>query len=253
MAASLVGNMKENSLMMRMSSFSQMGTRVILIVCLVASGLVLIWAALSLPQDSTGLALDVERRLPDSGVSNPVTAVLLNFRGYDTLLEVGVLLLAVVAIWSLRIDPNRTTLERFIAETPVLAYLVRLLVPVMLLVAGYLTWVGSFRAGGAFQGGAVVAGAGVLLLLAAMVQIPRHRRLLLRSILVVGFGLFLAVAIGMLLLGNHLLEYPPDQAYLLILLIEAVLTISIGLTLTLLFLGIIPEVAAIRQRQEDEA
>ncbi len=232
------------------ANITQLWTRVILVVCSVVFGLGLVWTALALPQEATGLARVVKPRMPESGVTNPVTAVLLNFRGYDTLLEIGVLLLAIIAVWSLRLAPTRTALERFMAETPVLAYLVRLLVPVMLLVAGYLTWIGSSRAGGAFQGGAVVAGAGVLLLLAAMVPLPRRRRLL-RSLLVMGFGLFLAVAGGMLLLGNNLLEYPPERAYILILAIETLLTVSIGLTLALLFLGVIPEVAAIQQRRED--
>ncbi len=40
-----------------------------------------------------------------SGVTHPVTAVLLNFRGYDTLLEVAVLLIALVGTWSLRLGP----------------------------------------------------------------------------------------------------------------------------------------------------
>ena len=43
----------------------------------------------------------VMEELSASGVSNPVTAVLLNFRGYDTLLEMAVLLVAVVGAWSL--------------------------------------------------------------------------------------------------------------------------------------------------------
>ncbi len=33
-----------------------------------------------------------------SGVEHPVTAVLLNFRGYDTLLEIAVLLLALLVM-----------------------------------------------------------------------------------------------------------------------------------------------------------
>jgi hypothetical protein len=41
------------------------------------------------------------RHLAESGVSNPVTAVLLNFRSYDTLLEVAVLVVAMVAVWSM--------------------------------------------------------------------------------------------------------------------------------------------------------
>ena len=63
---------------------------------------VLSWALLDLPGDPAGLAQEAYRSLEQSGVSNPVTAVLLNYRGYDTLLEIAVLLLAIVAVWSLR-------------------------------------------------------------------------------------------------------------------------------------------------------
>ena len=52
------------------------------------------YAVWTLPSDGAGLGNDVAANLDRSGVSNPVTAVLLNFRGYDTLLEVMVLLLA---------------------------------------------------------------------------------------------------------------------------------------------------------------
>jgi hypothetical protein len=41
-------------------------------------------------------AVAVESKLHQSGVKNPVTAVLLNFRDYDTLLELTVLLLALL-------------------------------------------------------------------------------------------------------------------------------------------------------------
>jgi len=40
--------------------------------------------------------------------------------------------------------------------------------------------------------------------------------------------------------GGNLLEYPPGQAYRLILLIETLLTISIGCILAILFIGADP-------------
>ena len=40
----------------------------------------------------------VAAHMAESGVEHPVTAVLLNFRGYDTLLEVAVLLLALLGV-----------------------------------------------------------------------------------------------------------------------------------------------------------
>ncbi|MFN2442615.1 MAG: sodium:proton antiporter, partial [Thermoanaerobaculia bacterium] len=55
----------------------------------------------TLPPNASGQLNLVTGQLSDSGVEHPVTAVLLNFRGYDTFLEMGVLLLAVLSIWSL--------------------------------------------------------------------------------------------------------------------------------------------------------
>ena len=47
------------------------------------------WAVVSLPAKPTGLTEASLAKLPESGVTNPVTAVLLNYRGYDTLLWIG--------------------------------------------------------------------------------------------------------------------------------------------------------------------
>ena len=215
-----------------------------------ALALILGWVVLSLPEPATGLTGRVDAALPNSGVSHPVTAVLLNFRGYDTLLEIGVLLLALLCVWSLRLSPARRDPEA--ARTPVLGYLVRLLVPVVLVVTVYLLWAGSKQPGGAFQAGAVLAAAGELLLLAGFVRGYFRRAWPLRLALAGGFGVFLAVAGGVLLFGNDLLEYPEGSAYGLILLIEGALTVSIGFTLAALFFGSPPE-AVPEQRAEDEA
>lgn len=202
---------------------------------LLAASLALIlgWAVISLPEPATGLTGRVADEMQNSGVSHPVTAVLLNFRGYDTFLEVGVLLLALVAVWSLRLSPASRDPEA--ARTPVLGYLIRLLVPGILIVTVYLLWAGTKQSGGAFQAGAVLAAAGELLILAGFFRGRLRHARLLRLALAGGFGVFLAVAGGVLLLGNDLLEYPQGLAYGLILLVEGALTVSIGFTLAALF------------------
>ncbi|VAX05289.1 Na(+) H(+) antiporter subunit B, partial [hydrothermal vent metagenome] len=129
----------------------------VLLLSVLAAGLS--YAVLSLPLQAPGLSSHVAANLETSGVSNPVTAVLLNFRGYDTLLELGVLLLALLGVWSLGAVPER----RESPAGPVLDMLSRLLVPLLILVAGYLLWVGTHAPGGAFQAGSVLAAAGVLL------------------------------------------------------------------------------------------
>jgi uncharacterized MnhB-related membrane protein len=64
-------------------------------------GAALGWAVLSLPLGGEGLAGRALAALPRSGTTNPVTAALLNYRAYDTLLELGVLLLAVIGAWAM--------------------------------------------------------------------------------------------------------------------------------------------------------
>ena len=200
---------------------------------------------LELPSGSGGLRELVEADIARSGASNPVTAVLLNFRAYDTLLEIVVLLLAVVGMWSLgrRVEapsgPDSQPADSGLAAAPgqVLLAFVRLLIPLIGVVAGYLLWAGAGAPGGAFQSGAVLCAAGVLLLVTGLARPPALRRWPERVLLVLGFGVFLVVAVGTMTRGNRFLEYPPEAAGGLILLIEALLTVSIAIILVALFAG----------------
>ena len=197
-------------------------------------GGLLVWALLSMELQAPGLSMLVRKLLPESGVRAEVTAVLLNFRGYDTLLELAVLLTALLGAWQLGPLqlPGKNT-----QPGPVLESLLRLLVPVMILISGYVLWLGGHAAGGAFQAGALLAGAGVLLLVAQPEELPLHNQIWLRLLLVLGPALFVLVAGAVILVGGSLLEYPRTQAGSLILLIEVGSTLSIGITLTLLFAG----------------
>jgi multisubunit Na+/H+ antiporter MnhB subunit len=201
---------------------------------------VLIGAMLELGSAAVDLRGQVAAHLGDSGVSHPVTAVLLNYRGYDTLLEIAVLLLALLAILAVVGDTTTSPLR---AAHPVLQTLARLAVPLMIVVAVYLLWAGAFRPGGAFQAGAVLAAAGVLLHLVGLAPGWNRPRLRLRVGLAAGFVVFLAVAAALLTQGA-LLQYPPNMADALILLIESALTVSLGLILAGLFLFLSREEAA---------
>jgi len=215
----------------------------LLVVLLSALAVGLGYVVLSLPTQAPGLSEHVTTNLVHSGVSNPVTAVLLNFRGYDTMLEMGVLLMALFGVWSLGGIPEQSK-----SPPPglVLDMLARLLIPLLILVAGYLLWVGARAPGGAFQAGAVLASVGVLVLLAGWRPGTRFSRLPLRIALVTGFGMFVAVGMVLILVGRRLLEYPPPFAGALVLLIEAAATLSVGITLAALFLGGRPEAGSRR-------
>ena len=183
-----------------------------------------------------GLEGAVADRLADSGVRHPVTAVLLNFRGYDTLLEFGVLLLAAMAI---RLGAAGGVAVAG-APGPVLERFAALLTPLLIVTAGYLLWRGGHAPGGAFQAGALLAAAGILLVLVVPglpETVPEPR---VRAMLVLGPFLFLAVAAGAATAGS-LLEYPRPWAGTLILLVEAAGTLSIAAALLVQFVGVAGE------------
>jgi len=207
----------------------------LLLLLALAGGLA--YAVLSLPDQAIGLSNRVSANMEISGVRNPVTAVLLNFRAYDTLLEMGVLLVALLGVWSL--GPAAT--HRRIDPEPVLSFLVGVLVPMMILMAGYLLWIGANNPGGAFQAGSVLAASGILLLLTGKHFPAPLTGWPLRVALVLGLGAFIVVGVILLSMGEVFLQYPPSLAGGLILFIESAATLSIGVSLAALFLGGHPE------------
>jgi multisubunit Na+/H+ antiporter MnhB subunit len=209
------------------------GPTALIVLLAAALAAALGWAMLDLPPHALRLPQQVAAKLGDSGVEHPVTAVLLNFRGYDTLLEVAVLLLALFGVLAL-VQPRHARPAE--PAHLLLQTLARLLAPLMVLVAGYLLWIGAYAPGGAFQAGAVLAAAGVLLRLAGLLPAWTTPGVLLRGGLALGLSGFVAVALAML--GHAaLLQYPPAAAGKLILLIEAGLALSIGLTLAGVYLA----------------
>ena len=206
---------------------------------LVAAGIfaVIVRAVVSLPPRTEGLSVQVAEAADKSGISNVVTAVLLDFRGYDTLLEIAVLMLATVAVLSLREGPRALYRQISDRATPVLASLTGLLVPLALVVAVHLVWIGSTQPGGAFQGGAVLGAVGILLALSGYVRPQWVGAGTMRALLAVGFLTFLAIALLSITAGGTLLEYPEESRKTLILIIESLLTLSIGASLAILFLS----------------
>ncbi len=180
----------------------------------------------------------VAEHLAESGVSNPVTAVLLNFRSYDTLLEVAVLVAAMVAVWSLDRRSRELTREEDRLADPALSALARIVVPMAAVTAVYLTWAGTSATGGAFQAGALLAGAGVLLAATGFMRPPTAAWEPIRLGAAIGVYLFVGVGLGVIPWTGVFLAWPEGAAYPLILAIEAVLTVSIAVVLVELFVDV---------------
>lgn len=199
--------------------------------------LLLARAVLSIPMAETGVSAAIQDNIDVSGVINPVTAVLLNFRAWDTLLEIAVLVLAIIGVLSLLRDGVLVSARMAPKADPVLSLLTRILVPLMILVAGYLLWAGEKAPGGAFQAGSILGAAGVLISLSGHVRPGWLSPLIVKVIIAVGFVVFLVAAVIPMFFDKNLLEYPLNLAKTLIIVIETWLTLSIGMILVTMFLS----------------
>jgi multisubunit Na+/H+ antiporter MnhB subunit len=195
---------------------------------------------LTLPVPAPSLAAEVARELPASGLGNPVTGVLMIFRALDTLLETVVVLLALIGVWAMVPQTDRTTrppLPRPDSGDVPMVFLARLLVPFGLLVGAYQVWAGANLPGGKFQGAAVVAAMVLLLIMAGLVGAPSPASRRTRALLLMGPFVFLAAGLAGWPFSGYFLGYPPGLEKPVIILVEVVSTLSIALTLVLLALG----------------
>ncbi|HBS78372.1 MAG TPA: sodium:proton antiporter [Pseudomonas sp.] len=174
----------------------------------------------------------ITRHLDETGVSHPVTAVLLNYRAWDTLLELAVLLLALLG--ARQLGPRPLDLAE---PWPLLRAWARVLAPLLVLAAGYILWRGASAPGGAFQAGALLASGVVLLRLSGLLPRLRWSFMPLRLLVLGGLLVFVGVAVATAWLGEGWLAYPGGAAKPIILLIETVATLSIAASLSLLVVG----------------
>lgn len=194
-------------------------------------------------------AVAMLRRLPPEGMTstvanlaaeahmlgNPVTAVLLDFRGYDTLLEMVVLLTALLGLRMLQASrPLPDPHPRRPVATPMIAPLLAVEIPVLTLMALYLLYAGSESPGGAFQAGALLGALGVMLRLSGRLVPAPALHPAARVAVVAGLGAFSVFACATLGNGRAPLTWPESAPFLWYFGIEFALMISIAMILVLL-------------------
>jgi multicomponent Na+:H+ antiporter subunit B len=141
----------------------------------------------------------------DLGAANIVTAIIVTYRGLDTLGEVTVLFLS-AAIVGLVLASGRQRKKKPHTLTPVGELLTtgtRLLVPLFMLLGVYIFVNGHLTPGGGFQGGAVIASGVLLILLADPVKHFSHRMITLVESLTGFFYVSIGV-LGLVLAGGFL-------------------------------------------------
>jgi multisubunit Na+/H+ antiporter MnhB subunit len=210
-------------------------SRLLLAALVAALAAMVISGVWTLP-DARSVRDAVAGALEPHPVANAVTAVLLDFRAYDTFLEMGVLALAVLGALHLKAralqHPRAGSPSR---GSPMFIVLVPGLVPLMILMAGYLLWAGTAWSGGAFPAGAILGAGAVLLLLVGAGDDMIVDRDPARFVIALGLLSFIGGGAITMAMGRAFLDWSEDWTYTAIVAIEALLTLSIGGVLALLY------------------
>jgi len=129
----------------------------------------------------------IEHAIKDTGASNVVTSIVLNFRGFDTLGEVTVLFLASLGVGFL-FSGNTKNYKPEIQPSLILRVSSRLLFPLFIMFGAYIFIHGHLTPGGGFQGGSIIASAVLFLYLGSKdKKLPGHFIEYLESLSGLGF------------------------------------------------------------------
>jgi len=108
----------------------------------------------------------IARGVKDTGAANIITAVVVNYRGFDTLGEVTILFIAAIGLGAVLATVEKKKIKNKVEKASlVLSTGCRFLFPFVLLFGAYIFIHGHLTPGGGFQGGAIVASAYLLLYL----------------------------------------------------------------------------------------
>jgi len=193
------------------------------LVLLILAGLVLLRATADLPDwadpaSPASLNLSpafIEQAYHDTHTPNIVTAVLADYRGYDTMFETVVVLAAgLIIMVILRRTPRKR--QKVLPRRPqrqgrdiIIQGAAHLIIPVMQIFALYVLAHGHYSPGGGFQGGVIFGASFILLALCHNLQFTMARFQEKTVLLCCAVGVLVYAGIGLLclLLGLNLLDY----------------------------------------------
>jgi multisubunit Na+/H+ antiporter MnhB subunit len=209
------------------------------ILCALAT-LALAIVVLLLPDPSPTLAPQAIDNIAITGLGNPVTAVLIAYRAFDTMLEKCVLVLAVVGVWSVASDRywgGAPSAPRAVAQGGALTLFAQLLPPLGILIGIRIFWVGADEPGGAFQGGAILAAMWMIVMMASLGDAPAISKRWIRIAVVGGPIVFIGVGVLGFATAGGFLAYPAGIAKTVIIFVEIFMTLSIAAALPMLVAG----------------
>jgi multicomponent Na+:H+ antiporter subunit B len=153
----------------------------------------------------------IEQAYNESHVPNLVTAVLADYRGYDTMFETVVIFTAGISIIAILrgLGPQTHRPDRPAPEDKIIRMTCRMLVPVIQLFALYVLMHGHYSPGGGFQGGVIFGTSFILLAISGDLDVAMKRLSSRGFILIATIGVLIYAGHGVVsvLLGGQFLEY----------------------------------------------
>lgn len=151
----------------------------------------------------------LDNGIKQTGATNIVTSVVVNYRGFDTLGEVTVLFLASIGLSAVLYREREEKRKKGRKSSLILYTGCRFLFPLILLFGTYIFIHGHLTPGGGFQGGAIIASGFLLTMLGCWgwVGINRNRFKVTESLS--GLVFVIVGLLGLLYGGYFLLNYLP--------------------------------------------
>lgn len=188
----------------------------------------------------------LEKSMEETSVPNVVTAVLADYRGYDTMFETVVIFCAGITVLTVlrrthrrmpkvvQPRPSRLSADMILQETS------RLLIPPIQLFALYVVAHGHHSPGGGFQGGVILGASFILLALAYDLKmvLKRFKEEVVLLFSATGVAIYVGIGVICLVMGRNLLSYSAWAPILGVSEIEArshgMLGVEIGVAITVM-------------------
>ena len=183
----------------------------IILIAVVAVGITLSLIMIPFGESKTEVGkYYISNGVEDTGATNIVTSVVLNYRGFDTLGEVTILFIAAIGLGAVLATQKKRKVEKKVTPASLILYTgCRFLFPLILLFGVYVFVHGHLSPGGGFQGGAIIASAFVLIYMSC--QGRRLPTALTKVVESLGGLVFVIVGlVGLSLGGYFLLNFLPE-------------------------------------------
>ncbi len=183
----------------------------------------------------------------DTGATNIVTAVVVDYRGFDTLGEVTVLFLASTGVGAL-MHMEEKKKRKVRKSNAVVETGSKMLFGFIILFGGYIFVHGHLTPGGGFPGGAVIASAFLLLYLAYPKFHAEHKRLNVSESLA-GLTFVLIGIMGLIIAGSFLFNFLPygSPTYLFSAGVIPIIYTAIGVKVGSELTGIVDAMMGVRE------